>query len=221
MKLFSYCLRYDDGAAPNPFWGICTLTICKPAIRRTASIGDWVVGTGSKKVRGHGDLSNRLVYAMKITDKKTLKEYDSFCREKAPKKIPDWEHRDYRRRLGDCLYDYSTKPPIQRKGVHNKKNVKTDLSGKNSLISNHFYYFGDKPIAIPESLKPIVLQRQGHRKDLNETYIPLFLEWIEGQNLELNTLYGNPQLNIFDDPACQSACIKFRATEIDIEEKIC
>ena len=41
-KLYSYCLPYDDGAAPNPFWGTCTLVICKPAIRRTARVGDWI-----------------------------------------------------------------------------------------------------------------------------------------------------------------------------------
>jgi hypothetical protein len=45
--LFTYCIPYDDGAAPNPFWGLCTLAICKPSIRRVAKEGDWVVGTGS------------------------------------------------------------------------------------------------------------------------------------------------------------------------------
>jgi hypothetical protein len=39
-KLYSYCIPVDDGAAPNPFWDICTLVICKPVIRRTAQIGD-------------------------------------------------------------------------------------------------------------------------------------------------------------------------------------
>ena len=47
-KIYSYVLRIDDGAAPNPFWGLCTLTICKPAIRRNAQIADWIIGTGSK-----------------------------------------------------------------------------------------------------------------------------------------------------------------------------
>jgi len=44
--LYTYCIPYDDGAAPNPYWGICTLVICKPVIRRTAEVGDWIVGTG-------------------------------------------------------------------------------------------------------------------------------------------------------------------------------
>ncbi|WP_442940102.1 hypothetical protein [Nostoc sp.] len=38
MRLFSYCLTCDSGAAPNPFWELCTLAICKPRIRRVANI---------------------------------------------------------------------------------------------------------------------------------------------------------------------------------------
>lgn len=43
-KIYSYVLRIDNGAAPNAFGQFCTLTICKPAIRRNAEIGDWVIG---------------------------------------------------------------------------------------------------------------------------------------------------------------------------------
>jgi hypothetical protein len=41
-RLFSYTIPVDDGAAPNPFRGMCTLAICKPTIRRVAKKGDWV-----------------------------------------------------------------------------------------------------------------------------------------------------------------------------------
>jgi hypothetical protein len=68
-RLFSYVLRKDDGAAPNPFWGVCTLAICKPVIRRTAEVDDWVVGTGSKRAPDGRDLSGTVVYAMRITKK--------------------------------------------------------------------------------------------------------------------------------------------------------
>lgn len=27
MRLFTYCLPVDDGAAPNPFWGACLPTM--------------------------------------------------------------------------------------------------------------------------------------------------------------------------------------------------
>jgi len=83
-KIYSYVLKIDDGAAPNPYGGVCTLTICKPIIRRKSSVGDWVIGTGSKNAKlSDGkihDFSNHLVYAMKITEKKYLKEYDKYCK---------------------------------------------------------------------------------------------------------------------------------------------
>jgi len=64
------------------FGRLCTLTICKPAIRRNAQIGDWVIRTGSKNIKLKDgkiyDFSDSIVYAMKITDRKTLNEYDEF-----------------------------------------------------------------------------------------------------------------------------------------------
>lgn len=57
MRLFSYVVRFDSGFAPNPFYGYCTLATCKPPIRRTALVGDWIIGTGSAsqevKLGGH------------------------------------------------------------------------------------------------------------------------------------------------------------------------
>ncbi|MBK7869163.1 MAG: hypothetical protein IPJ74_00065 [Saprospiraceae bacterium] len=79
----SYVLRFDNGAAPNPFWGTCTLTICKPAIRRSAKSWRLVIGTGSKNSKLKDgriyDLSDSLVYAMKITNKLSLRDYDTFA----------------------------------------------------------------------------------------------------------------------------------------------
>jgi len=74
-QLFTYTIPYDDGAAPNPFHGMCTLAICKPSIRRVAKVGDWVAGLGSKNAPS-GDLSGRLVYAMKVEEVIPLSEYD-------------------------------------------------------------------------------------------------------------------------------------------------
>src|SRR5215472_8962351 len=85
--LFSYCIPFDNGAAPNPFWGLCTLAVCKPSIRRSAKVGDWIVGTGSVN-SPIGDISGKVVYAMLVTEKMTMKEYDQFTRVGLPGKIP-------------------------------------------------------------------------------------------------------------------------------------
>ena len=71
MKLFSYVVARDFGFAPNPFYGICSLATCKPRIRCAANVGDWIVGTGSKK-RGR---QNFFVYVMRVTDSYTYNEY--------------------------------------------------------------------------------------------------------------------------------------------------
>ena len=72
MKLFSYVVARDFGFAPNPFYGFCTLCTCKPIIRRVASVGDWIVGTGSKACVGR---QNQVVFAMRVTETLTLDEY--------------------------------------------------------------------------------------------------------------------------------------------------
>lgn len=77
MTLYSYIVPVDDGAAPNPFFGACTLVICKPRIRRVAKVGDWVVATGSKNAPGKRDLSGKVVYLMRVSLVMTMREYDS------------------------------------------------------------------------------------------------------------------------------------------------
>src|SRR4051794_28299130 len=133
MRLFSYCIPIDDGAAPNPFWGYCTLVICKPAIRRVADVGDWIVGTGSRR-SPIGDISGYVVYAMRVSERLTMAEYDAFARRFCRGKIPAWRHRDVRRRLGDAIYDSSFDPPRLRPSVHDENNRQRDLSGLHALI---------------------------------------------------------------------------------------
>jgi hypothetical protein len=229
-NLYSYVLRYDEGAAPNPFWGICTLTICKPVIRRTASVDDWVVGTGSANAelndRQIRDLSGRVVYAMKITKIMSLENYDEFCRKDLPEKIPDKRNTDWRRRVGDCIYDYSRGPlPRLRPGVHFKENIATDLGGKRSLLSTHFYYFGEQAVDLPNHLHPIVLERQNHRKIEDAKLVASFERWI--QSYSLNAIVGDPMLkHRFDGPISEQAYTScgschLQEDENEAEETIC
>ena len=203
--LWSYCIPYDDGAAPNPYWGVCTLAICKPVIRRNAKVGDWVVGTGSKNAP-IGDVSGFVVYAMRITKKVTMAEYDALTRSQLPNKIPAWDNKDRRRRLGDSLYDFEGGPPIQRVGVHAVGNRDTDLGGQNVLMSDHFYYFGDHPIELPEDLLPIVKQGQGHKSVSNSAYLDQFIGWIEGRGVKPNVIKGEPQLDLFQNEDAIASC---------------
>lgn len=196
QRLYSYVLKNDNGSAPNPFWGTCTLTICKPAIRRTAKIGDWVIGTGSKNSKLKDgkmhNLAGSLVYAMKIDDKMTLADYDKYCQNKLQEKIPKWFNSDWRRRLGDCIYDYSqAREPSIRVAVHKEKNRVRDLSGIYALLSNHFYYFGEEPRPLPSELKVIVKRSQGHLVIEDSILIKKFERWIS--KFRMNKIYADPQ----------------------------
>jgi hypothetical protein len=199
-RLFSYCIPIDDGAAPNPFWDVCTLAICKPVIRRTAKIGDWVVGTGSINAPS-GDLSSKIVYAMEVTDVMTMAAYDDWTKKKCPNKIPDRFSKDPRRVLGDSIYDFSVTPPKQRSGVHDTGNISTDLGGENVLLSTNFYYFGKKAIDLPHYLKSIIHQTQGHKVNINAPYVEPFIDWLLSSGHSHNTILGAPDLlkEVFDD----------------------
>jgi hypothetical protein len=201
-RLFTYTIPIDDGAAPNPFRGMCSLTICKPGIRRIAAIGDWVAGLGARKAPS-GDLSGRLVYAMRVEEVLSLKEYDEQASDRFPHRIPNLESADLSERLGDCIYDYSQGIPLQRRSVHNSGNVETDLGGRNSLVSWEFYYFGNRALPLPADLLPICHQTQGHRSDLNAPFFDKFVAWVHSLDLAPG-MYGWPDFTV--DWSAVSSC---------------
>lgn len=195
MRLFSYCIPVDDGAAPNPFWGVCTLTVCKPKIRSTAKKNDWVLGMGSVNVGGR-NYSGRLVYAMKITDVMSLQDYNDYCLEELSGKIPDFLSKDYKKRVGDCIYSFSDRGLItQRDGVHNEEHIQRDLGGKNALLSTHFFYFGVNAVKVPARFSVLIRQGRSHQSIKNEEIKESFVKWLEG-TYEKNVIYGEPQVEL-------------------------
>ena len=163
MILYSYCLRYDDGAAPNPYHGICTLTICKPAIRRVAKLGDWVVGMGGSRLKATG----RCVFAMCVSEALTLNDYWS-----SPTHLDKRPVRNGSRRMmvGDNIYHYDTHSGTWAQadshhsnldGTRNIHNTHNDTSADRVLISSHFFYFGQAAPIVPDQLLKSIGYRNG------------------------------------------------------------
>jgi hypothetical protein len=218
-NLYSYCILQDNGSAPNPFWGVCTLAICKPKIRKTIQIGDWIVGTGSSKY----SLENQMVYAMEVTLKMSFKEYDDYCRKQLTAKIPvKGLTKDIRKKVGDCLYDYSTGKIVMRDwGPHQLENMQRDLSGEFVLLSDNFYYFGSKPIPLPAHLLKIVKQGQGHKSKSNAPYAEKFVEWITSFKKLKNKVNSKPYgLELFEKEEYKSTCGKLHLANDEEDEKI-
>jgi hypothetical protein len=166
MNLYSYVVRVDGGVAPNPQGKYCTLACCKPTIRRTAEVGDWIVGCGSKETVGQ----DMFVYAMKVKEVLTFEDY----------------HQDkrFKGRIDNIYYKEEKKWVQSANNFHGKSDMKRDLSGRNVLISDEFFYLGEKSIPFPAEILSISKRGRNHKKLTDNTedekkLINLFVRWVE------------------------------------------
>jgi hypothetical protein len=171
MKLYSYIVKHDTGFSPNPFHGYCTLACCKPAIRRTAKKGDWVVGLTPKKD------GNRIVYLMRVDESpKTYAEYwqDKRFIAKRPR-----DDDGVLAKCGDNIYEPQGSGYRQLQSMHsnevleNLENKAHDLRGEFVLISETFAYYGSKPRDLSPELTALVSGR-GHRLRFSEEVLAAF-----------------------------------------------
>jgi hypothetical protein len=157
MKLYSYVVRYDSGFAPNPFYGYCTLATCKPDIRRSADIGDWIVGCGSndREIRRGG----YLVYAMRVIEAMSFTAYDADSRFASKK---PYRFGSRKQSCGDNIYfqDQTKHVWHQRDSFHsqpdgtpNPNHIARDTSVNRVLVSSDFVYFGGYGPKFPGELR--------------------------------------------------------------------
>lgn len=198
-RLFTYTITHDTGLAPNPFFGMCTLALCKSKIRSVATINDWIAATGTEE----SGMGTRLIFAMQVTNIMTFEEYDKFCNVHLRDKIPNMRTLSIIDKVGDCQIGYSTQGVIYRNGIHGESQLKHDLTGRNVLLSDKFIYFGGNAKEIPRDLLPIIHKR-GHKSSANNSYIDGFLNWFAALEKE----YGLGQIGYpSGDFCCLSNCL--------------
>lgn len=185
MNVYAYIVPIDDGAAPNPYGGVCTLAICKPNLRKIAQVDDWVLGFN------YNQNGLFLIYAMKLTDVLSMEAYDAFTKASLCIKIPNMKSNDVRYHMGDSVYDFGSDSITLREGVHSRCTKEMDLAGKNVLMSKHFYYFGSKSVALPQNLN-LNVRIEDDFIQLNNEASSLFFRWFEKQAFEVNRLYAQP-----------------------------
>lgn len=187
MNVYSYLIDHDYGLAPNPFGKFCTLAVCKPEIRRSKklSIGDWIIGTGSSALekKTKRSLKRKLIYAMKVTEIIPIEDYWFDSRFKYKRPIMNGSLISM---FGDNFYhkDYSG-TWIQEDSAHSLQNgacnpghLKKDVGGKNVLISEHFYYFGDAPVQLPQSFYEVCHTTQGQKIVKPAELANSFIDWL-------------------------------------------
>jgi hypothetical protein len=151
-RLYSYVVTHDTGFSPNPFFGYCTLACCKPSIRRSAKLGDWIVGLTPKS------LGSRVVYFMRIDY--ILPTFDAYWRDRRFARKKPLLRDDIPTRCGDNIYEPTEDGKYRQHGkVHSSKDIKRDLGGQRILVSETFTYFGSKAVKLPPHLSFLVVGR--------------------------------------------------------------
>jgi Nucleotide modification associated domain 2 len=190
MRLYSYVVARDYGFAPNPFFGICTLATCKPRIRGTAQVGDWVVGTGSKT----RNREKHLVFAMCVTEALTFSNYwnDARFRRKRPNL-----RGSKKQAFGDNIYFKNSKTGKWHQenshhsledGSMNRANVVNDTQADRVLLSLDFVYWGGVGPKIPARFLNYgtghvsLCVGRNHKINFPARFVEDFVAWIRSLN---------------------------------------
>jgi Nucleotide modification associated domain 2 len=161
QRIYYYILRVDDGAAPCVDRGIFTLAICKPAIRRKAVPGDWVLGI-APKAKGWP-----LTYVAQVRKKIRGEDYYSVRTPQRRDQIYAYSHGSFK---------------LRHRKVHNSSNFPTDIGNSPSypnawvLIGSKrkLWYWGRnaKPLSefgyFPSFIRKLGRLTQGHRVNHSE-----------------------------------------------------
>jgi hypothetical protein len=205
QRLFTYKVAHDGGSAPNPFHGLCTLAICKPAIRRVAKPGDLVVGLDC------GSESSRIVYCMVVEGSLAWSAYIEAChgRHAVPassatadswtKKIPSGPEDP-----GDCIWtDHAQYADALDSWSHHGGHedfARDVVDGQKVLFGTTFWYFGkgdQHQLRLADDLSATIPGR-GHRSNANrefrEPFVDFFNVELVAQGISSPGRWGTPAL---------------------------
>ena len=156
QKFYVYKMTVDNGGAPCVENDLLSLAICKPRLRSTCGVGDFVFGFGTNA------RDNPLIYIAEVTEKLTKGEYYA-------------GNPRYSRRA-DCIYSKTNDGYVQNDNpFHDPGDLEHDLGPKekgfpdtNVLLSTDFRYFGNKAESSYKAKYPKVKElvqsmKQGHR----------------------------------------------------------
>ena len=188
-NVFAYRVEHDRGLAPNPFFGVCSLAVCKPRIRAKARCGDYIIGTSSYdqwKVPRSGVTGGGAVFIMRVT---AITDFDHYYRD-YPSKRPNMRGSRLRRG-GDAIYhrDPATGDWIQDDSLHSHPggslsagDLATDTgSTENILLSNDFTYWGKQAPALPVRLSMFTRKEVREQHDFDPQDKAAFMAWADAR----------------------------------------
>jgi len=172
-QVFSYVVVHDTGFSPNPFHGFLTLACCKPQIRKTAGVGDIIVGMSSR--------SERIIYATQVAEAISFDEY--WADPRFLDRRPIMNSPEIVFRAGDNIYEPIAGGHRQLPSFHSNPDgsedaglKQTDLSANRVLVGERFTYWGRSGPALPEELLFLAVGR-GHRCKFTPDQVDTVARW--------------------------------------------
>ncbi|MBI1363018.1 MAG: hypothetical protein GC134_03455 [Proteobacteria bacterium] len=187
-RLLVYVVASDNGLAPNINGGLCSLSVCKPVVRQSATIGtDWVVGMSTAK---HG--AARVIYAMTVDEKIPFADFFTDPRFQAKK--PSRSNPK-----GDNFFDLraGTLQVVNTRAAHAGKadKIARDLRTPLAVIGHTFWYFGANAPEVPGKLQQSRIvqgNRRGHRIITDAKTIKAFCDWLYAQEQGVRGPHRDP-----------------------------
>lgn len=177
-----YILPHDTGMAPCVDNGLVSLATCKPAIRRTAKVGDWVLGFRPRPVpRG------LLIWAARVGQVVRIEDYEPRFRGRSDA-VYRSDGRDGFFRLRPCYHP-------------GNEQFRRDISAPVPVFDKHAsWYFGRNPEMLPGHLLHLAAAGIGHRVNgVNDTDATALEAWLAG-NWPPGVLGSPPKPEFPSDP---------------------
>ena len=133
-RIWRYVLATDNGMAPCSDAGILTLNCCKPMIRRRAQ------RRMGHKLRPEKQRRSQVAWVGQIAEVLSLGEYEARF---SPRRDALYRRAGYEPNGSERL------TPVQSKYHVDHKSQQRDCRGKNALIFDPFWYWGQSAVAAP------------------------------------------------------------------------
>ncbi|MFN3166406.1 MAG: hypothetical protein ACE37H_05005 [Phycisphaeraceae bacterium] len=194
MRIHSYTIKHDYGFAPNPFYGYCTLATCKPRIREHASVGDYVIGTGSAKRNRRGYLT----YFMRVEE---ILAYDQYWLDERFQRKKPCMNGSVMQAFGDNIYHQEDGQWLQEESFHsmpdgsaNNVNLDHDTKSEKLLVSQDFAYWGGTGPEVPQKFRNFdgvdLVFGRGHRNNFPWQMVDEVVQWL--RSLDASGYVGEP-----------------------------
>lgn len=175
-RLLSYVVASDNGLAPNVTGGVCTLSVCKPVVRKVARAGaDYIIGMSTAP-----DDRNRVIYVMQVDEKIPFADYFNDKRFQAKKPGNDIKGDNFfRAEKGQLKIAFDNASHTGKAQA-----IARDLKAPVAVVGHRFWYFGENAPELPEELRQTKIPlpdayRRGHRVTDDAATIRAFTKWLD------------------------------------------